>query len=99
MIPNKVLGRWASFGKLKNQARVQKKVKKISGTKFRALLEAGDDIPAWFSEPTVMDILYKAYPPRHKRGLVLFFYGLSGSGTMRKKKLKYNQILNKTKTM
>jgi sulfate adenylyltransferase len=54
--------------------------KKISGTKFRGMLERGEKIPTWFSDPKVMDVLYNAYPPRNSRGIVLFFTGLSGSG-------------------
>ncbi|MXV92495.1 MAG: bifunctional sulfate adenylyltransferase/adenylylsulfate kinase, partial [Chloroflexi bacterium] len=53
----------------------------ISGTQVREeYLEAGIPLPAWFSRPEVADILAQSYPPRHRRGLCLWFTGLSGSG-------------------
>lgn len=54
--------------------------KHLSGTQFRALLEAGKEVPFWFSDPAVISQLAKIYPPLHKRGLVVLFVGLSGSG-------------------
>jgi sulfate adenylyltransferase len=44
------------------------------------LLERGDPIPEWFSTEPVAAELRTARPPRHRRGLVVFFTGLSGSG-------------------
>lgn len=52
----------------------------ISGTKFRALMAAGDAIPQWFSDPRVIALLRASSPPRAERGFVVFFTGLSGSG-------------------
>ncbi|MCB1619787.1 MAG: bifunctional sulfate adenylyltransferase/adenylylsulfate kinase [Thiothrix sp.] len=52
----------------------------LSGTEFRRRLREGLDIPEWFSYPKVVAELRKAYPPRHRQGLTLFFTGLSGSG-------------------
>jgi len=57
-----------------------KKVLKLSGTEVRNRLKTGEDIPAWFSYPAVVDILRQAHPPNHKKGLTIFFTGLSGSG-------------------
>lgn len=45
-----------------------------------ALLSAGDPLPAWFTPPEVADELAARRPPRSRRGLTLFFTGLSGSG-------------------
>merc|ERR1719356_2312436 len=53
---------------------------KLSGTEVRRRLNTGEDIPAWFSFPEVVQILRKANPPRHKRGFCILFTGLSGSG-------------------
>lgn len=53
---------------------------RISGTKFKELLNNGQDIPAWFSYPEIIAELRKVYPPKIKQGMVLFFTGLSGSG-------------------
>lgn len=44
------------------------------------LLDRGDPIPDWFTLPAVAAELRAARPPRHKRGLTVFFTGLSGSG-------------------
>lgn len=52
----------------------------ISGTKFRAMMNAGEDIPAWFSDPDVIKILTEVNPPLRNRGFTIFFTGLSGSG-------------------
>merc|ERR1712156_633345 len=57
-----------------------KKVLKLSGTEVRKRLKTGEEIPAWFSYPQVVDILRQAHPPNHKKGLTIFFTGLSGSG-------------------
>jgi len=52
----------------------------ISGTKFRGMMNRGDPIPEWFSDPDVIAILRELMPPLHKRGFALFFTGLSGGG-------------------
>jgi sulfate adenylyltransferase len=44
------------------------------------LLDRGESIPDWFTLPAVADELRAARPPRHRRGLTVFFTGLSGSG-------------------
>jgi sulfate adenylyltransferase len=44
------------------------------------LLDAGAEIPAWFTPPAVARELRRARPPRAERGFVLFLTGLSGSG-------------------
>lgn len=53
---------------------------RISGTKLRSLLNKDEPIPDWFTFPEVRDELKKTFPSKNKRGLVLFFTGLSGSG-------------------
>jgi len=50
----------------------------ISGTEFRRLLESGEEVPAWYSYPTVIRTL-KAFYSR-PRGLCVYFVGLSGAG-------------------
>ena len=52
----------------------------ISGTELRDRLNAGRDIPAWFTYPEVVRELRRSFPPRHKQGFTVFFTGLSGSG-------------------
>jgi sulfate adenylyltransferase len=44
------------------------------------LLDAGAEVPAWFTPPAVARELRRARPPRAERGFVLFLTGLSGSG-------------------
>ncbi len=52
----------------------------LTDSELGALLESGAEIPAWFTPPGVAHELRRARPPRAKRGLVIFFTGLSGSG-------------------
>ncbi|PRY01852.1 adenylyl-sulfate kinase [Allonocardiopsis opalescens] len=44
------------------------------------LLDAGEPLPDWFTPPAVAAELAAARPPRSRRGLVVLFTGLSGSG-------------------
>ena len=55
-------------------------VMKISGTQQREMLRKGEQIPDWFTFKNVAEELQKSYKPLKKRGLVLYFIGLSGSG-------------------
>ena len=50
----------------------------ISGTKFRAMLESGSNIPSWYSYPEVIKTLQQFY--QRPRGVCYYFVGLSGSG-------------------
>lgn len=53
----------------------------ISGTQVRDdYLNRGRLLPTWFTHPEVADILAEAYPPRHRRGVCIWFTGLSGAG-------------------
>jgi len=52
----------------------------ISGTELRRRLDQDLDIPEWFSYPEVVEELRHAHPPKDRRGLTVFFTGLSGSG-------------------
>jgi sulfate adenylyltransferase len=44
------------------------------------LLDAGAEVPDWFTPEVVARELRRARPPRARRGFVLFLTGLSGSG-------------------
>lgn len=55
-------------------------VLKISGTEFRRMLKTGEEVPAWFSYPGIIQELRKTFPAREKQGLTIFFTGLSGAG-------------------
>ena len=47
---------------------------------MRSILDKGENIPDWFTYPEVANELKKSRPPLNKRGLTIFFTGLSGSG-------------------
>ena len=53
----------------------------LSGTALRDdFLRAGRELPQWFVRKEVASILAAAHPPKHRRGVCLWFTGLSGSG-------------------
>ena len=53
----------------------------ISGTQVRDdYLDRGRKLPSWFTRPEVAEILAESYPPGHRRGVCIWFTGLSGSG-------------------
>ena len=51
-----------------------------TGAELAEMLDRGDEIPEWFTTPAVARELSRAHPPRHERGVTVFFTGLSGSG-------------------
>ncbi|GAA2723716.1 adenylyl-sulfate kinase [Actinocorallia aurantiaca] len=52
----------------------------LSPEELGELLDQGAPIPEWFTPPAVAVELRRARPPRHERGVTVFFTGLSGSG-------------------
>ncbi|TAK12392.1 MAG: bifunctional sulfate adenylyltransferase/adenylylsulfate kinase [Anaerolineae bacterium] len=57
------------------------KVATISGTQVRDdYLAQGKYLPEWFTRKETSEILLDVNPPQHRRGFVLWFTGLSGSG-------------------
>jgi sulfate adenylyltransferase len=53
----------------------------ISGTQVREeFLNAGRQLPGWFTRPEVAEILMQTYPPRHRQGVCVWLTGLSGAG-------------------
>jgi sulfate adenylyltransferase len=53
----------------------------ISGTEVREkFLELGKPLPEWFTRREVAEILAASYPERHRRGICIWFTGLSGAG-------------------
>jgi sulfate adenylyltransferase len=52
----------------------------MSPAELASLLERGGEIPEWYTPTAVARELRAARRPRHERGLVLFFTGLSGAG-------------------
>jgi adenylyl-sulfate kinase len=52
----------------------------LSDASLAELLDRGDPVPEWFTTERVASELRAARPPRYRRGLVVFFTGLSGSG-------------------
>ena len=57
------------------------RIASISGTEVRLdYLGNGKRLPGWFTRPETAAILSKASPPLHRRGLCVWFTGLSGAG-------------------
>jgi sulfate adenylyltransferase len=56
------------------------RVLNLSGTELRQRLNEGRDLPGWFTYSDVAQELRRSFPPRHKRGVTIFFSGLSGAG-------------------
>jgi len=52
----------------------------LSDGEVRRRLDAGLEIPEWYSYPEIVAEIEKAHPPRHRQGVVVFFTGLSGAG-------------------
>jgi sulfate adenylyltransferase len=52
----------------------------LTATEIDDLLDRGFGLPEWHTPPAVAKELERARPPRRRRGLVLFFTGLSGAG-------------------
>ncbi|HEX2315353.1 MAG TPA: adenylyl-sulfate kinase [Thermomonospora sp.] len=52
----------------------------LTQAELEELLDRGDPIPEWFTPPAVVAELAVARPPKLRRGLTVFFTGLSGSG-------------------
>ena len=55
-------------------------VLQISEEEFDHRLEEDIQVPEWYTYPDILAELRKAYPPRYKQGLTVFFTGLSGAG-------------------
>lgn len=71
-------------------------VKNISGTKLRAMMRAGEDVPEWFSFPEVVDELRRGVRREARRGAVVFFTGLSGAGKSTVAHTLYHVLLEKS---
>ncbi len=56
------------------------KVLNISGTEQRRMLRDGEEIPHWFTYPSIVEELRKSVVPLNKRGFCIYLIGLSGSG-------------------
>lgn len=54
--------------------------KTISGTEVRRMLRTNEPIPEWFSFPETVEELRLGILREQKRGVVIFFTGLSGAG-------------------
>ncbi|TDD90188.1 adenylyl-sulfate kinase [Actinomadura darangshiensis] len=52
----------------------------LTPARLNELLDAGEPVPDWFTPPAVAAELALARPPKHSRGITVFFTGLSGSG-------------------
>jgi adenylyl-sulfate kinase len=61
-----------------SKTEVDDRIQQISGTAFRAMLEAKAEIPLWYSYPEVVSVLRSYY--NKPVGICYYFVGLSGSG-------------------
>lgn len=52
----------------------------ISEHDLQSRLQAGEEIPDWFSYPEVIDELKRIHPPKSEQGFTLLLSGFSGSG-------------------
>jgi sulfate adenylyltransferase len=52
----------------------------ISGTEQRRMLRNSEEIPSWFTYPSIVEELRKSVVPLDKRGFCIYLIGLSGSG-------------------
>ncbi|MEM8932434.1 MAG: bifunctional sulfate adenylyltransferase/adenylylsulfate kinase [Acidobacteriota bacterium] len=57
-----------------------RELQRLSGTELRRRLDRDEEIPAWFSYPSVIEVLRSQHRPRSQRGLTVFLTGLSGAG-------------------
>ncbi len=60
---------------------------------LKMALTQGREVPPWFSYPSVLEQLHKAYPPRSQQGFTLFFTGLSGSGKSTVARILYAKLI------
>ena len=58
----------------------EKEVAGITSKELHRKLVEGENIPAWFSYPEIVDELQCSFPPRSKQGFTVFMTGFSGSG-------------------
>ena len=52
----------------------------LTGTEIQRRLQAGVNIPDWYTFPEVLAEMRRSYPPRDRQGFTVFFTGLSGAG-------------------
>lgn len=65
------------------------------GRRLDALLDAGEPIPEHVASPALVRELRRGRPPRHARGLTVFFTGLSGSGKSTVARGLYDALLER----
>lgn len=81
MVPQKEMGYHQDLQKYVEVVKGQDDlVATITSQEFRRRMINGEDVPAWFSFPEVVDQLQCSFPPRSKQGFTIFMTGFSGSG-------------------
>ncbi len=55
-------------------------IKKISGTRFREMIQNDEQIPEWFSFPEIIAEIKRGVTRQRKDGLTIFFTGLPSAG-------------------
>lgn len=52
----------------------------LGDEELEQLLDAGSELPAWFTTPAIAEQQARLHPPRHECGFTVLFTGLSGAG-------------------
>ncbi len=65
----------------------------LSNDEFHQRIRTGKRVPEWFTFPEVIEVLQRAYPPRHRQGLTVFCTGLSGAGKSTIARILYARLL------
>ncbi len=70
---------------------------RLSGTEFRRMMSANENIPDWFSPPEVVHSLRSFLPSSGGKGLVVWFTGLpaSGKSTLAKMLVRYLETVER----
>lgn len=63
-----------------DQVKESHTIKKISGTRFREMIQNDEHIPEWFSFPEIISEVKRGVIRQKKDGLTLFFTGLPSAG-------------------
>lgn len=82
-----------SFAPVSELQAGNRKSLRFSERDIQEKLHYSQAIPAWCSFPEVIKEMQKAYPPRSKQGLTIFFTGLSGSGKSTLAKIVNAQLI------
>ncbi|MEW6260216.1 MAG: bifunctional sulfate adenylyltransferase/adenylylsulfate kinase [Thermodesulfobacteriota bacterium] len=64
-------------------------IRSVNGEMFLDRLRNSRTVPTWYTFADVLNVLRRAYPPRHEQGFTIFCTGLSGAGKSTIAKILY----------